>query len=113
MPESASNRRTQSRLAAAIRIRVQGIDSAGRAYADSTTALDVSRRGICFRVERELTVLSPVSVVIPGPGPRANVEPHFFTEATVVRSIQETADSYRVAVRLMGATLPMYSSENV
>jgi hypothetical protein len=42
----------------------------------------------------------------PGQGPS-----DFFAEAAVVRTMHEREELYRVGVRFMGATLPMYSAE--
>jgi len=35
----------------------------------------------------------------------------FFAKAMVVRCVKEDEEYYRVGVRFMGATLPIYSSE--
>jgi len=111
--EPSENKRSQRRIEAAIAIRVQGVDSAGLAYDDTTTALEVSRRGLSFLTKRNLAVFATLTVVIPGRGPVRPAEgpSDFFAEATVVRSTKEDEEFYRVGVRFMGATLPMYSSE--
>jgi hypothetical protein len=111
--EPSENKRSQRRIEAAIAIRVQGVDLAGLAYDDTTTALEVSRRGLSFLTKRNLAVFATLTVVIPGRGPVRPAEgpSDFFAEATVVRSTKEDEEFYRVGVRFMGATLPMYSSE--
>jgi hypothetical protein len=107
------DKRSQHRVEAAIAIRVHGVDSAGHTYDDFTTALEVSRRGLSFLTKHKLEVPANLTVLIPGRGPvRAGDGPtDFFTEATVVRSIKEDENFFRVAVRFMGATLTMYCSE--
>jgi hypothetical protein len=113
MEPSSENKRSQRRVEAAIPIRVRGLDSAGLEYDDATTAVEVSRRGLSFLTKRELAIFASLTVVIPGRGPmRPNAGPtDFFTEATVVRSTKQDEEFYRVGVRFIGATLPMYSSE--
>jgi hypothetical protein len=113
METSSEDKRSQHRVEAAIAIRVHGVDSAGQMYDDTTTAIEVSRRGLSFLTKHELGVFSNLTVLIPGRGPvRAGDGPtDFFTEATVVRSVKEDEDLFRVAVRFMGATLTMYCSE--
>ena len=113
MEPSNEDKRSQRRVEAAIPIQVRGLDTMGEEYDDSTTALEVSRRGLSFLTKRELAVFATLTVVIPGRGPlRSDEGPtDFFTEATVVRNVKEDEESYRVSVRFMGATLPMYSSE--
>ena len=115
MEPSDDNKRSQRRVEAAIAIRVQGVDSAGMTYDEGATALEVSRRGLSFLTKRELAVFATLTVVIPGRGPvRPEEGPSdFFTEATVVRSVKEDEEFYRVGVRFMGATLPMYSAEGI
>jgi hypothetical protein len=100
---------------AAIPIQVRGLDVAGQEYDDSTTAVEVSRRGLSFLTKRELPILATLTVVIPGRGQLRPDEDSavFFAEATVVRSIKEDEEFYRVGVRFRGATLPMYSSERI
>ena len=112
MQPVSENKRSQRRVEAAIAIQVQGVDSAGQPYDDATVALEVSRRGLSFLTKRELALFATLTVVIPGRGPmRPDEGPtDFFTEATVVRSDKEDEEFYRVGVRFMGATLPMYSS---
>jgi hypothetical protein len=113
METSHENKRSQRRVEAAIPIQVRGLDVAGVEYDDSTTALEVSRRGLSFLTRHELALFAPLTVVIPGRGPmRPEDGPSdFFAEAAVVRSVKEDEEFYCVAVRFMGATLPMYSSE--
>jgi hypothetical protein len=113
MEPSSGNKRSQIRVEAAIPILVQGVDSAGQAYNEEATALEVSRRGLSFLTKHELPVFATLTVVIPGRGPMRPGEGHsdFFAEATVVRSLKEDEEFFRIGVRFMGATLPMYSSE--
>ena len=107
--------RIQRRVEAAIAIRVQGLDCSGHAYDDATTAVEVSRRGLSFLTRHSLAVLAALTIVIPGRGPMRPSEgvTDFFTEASVVRIIKEDDGFYRVAVRFVGATLPMYSAERL
>ena len=113
MEPSSENKRSQRRVEAAIPIRVRGLDAKGEEYDDSTTALEVSRRGLSFLTKRELALFATLTVVIPGRGPvRPGEGPtDFFAEATVTRTAKEDEETYCVGVRFMGATLPMYSSE--
>jgi len=113
MNDSYADKRSQRRVEAAIPIQVRGMDAVGQEYDDSTNAIEVSRRGLTFLTKRELSVMASLTVVIPGRGPvRPEEGPtDFFTEATVVRSVKEDEEFYCVAVRFMGATLPMYSAE--
>ncbi|HXW15746.1 MAG TPA: PilZ domain-containing protein [Terriglobia bacterium] len=115
MEPPPEDKRVQRRVEAAIAIRVQGLDSSGQAYDDTTTAVEVSRRGLSFLTKHSLSIFATLTVVIPGRGPmRSNEGPtDFFTEATVVRSVKEDQEFYRVGVRFMGATLPMYSPEGL
>ena len=115
MEDSNQEKRSQHRVEAAIPIRVQGMDVAGQEYNDSTTALEVSRRGLSFLTKHNLAIFATLTVVIPGRGPaRPNEGPtDFFAEATVVRCVKEDGEFYCVGVRFRGATLPMYSSEGI
>ncbi|HMD85793.1 MAG TPA: PilZ domain-containing protein [Terriglobia bacterium] len=112
---SNENQRSQRRVEAAIPIRVRGLDASGQEYDDSTTALEVSRRGLSFLTRHELAIFANLTVVIPGLGPTRPDEgaTDFFTEATVVGSVKEDDEFYRVGVRFIGATLPMYSAEGI
>jgi hypothetical protein len=107
--------RIQRRVEAAIAIRVQGLDSSGHAYDDATTAVEVSRRGLSFLTRHSLAVLAALTIVIPGLGPMRTGEgfTDFFTEAIIVRITKEDDGFYRVGVRFVGATLPMYSAERL
>jgi hypothetical protein len=109
------NRRSQRRIEAAIAIRVHGVDTAGHAYDDATSAVEVSRRGLSFLSKRELALFATLTVIIPGRGPMRPAEgpTDFFTEAAVVRSTKEDEEFYRIGIRFMGATLPMYSAEGI
>ena len=114
MEPSREDKRSQRRVEAAIPIHVRGLDAVGMEYDDAITAVEVSRRGLSFLTRRDLPLFATLTVTIPGRGPmRPNEGPtDFFTEATVVRSVKEDEEFFRVGVRFMGATLPMYSSEN-
>jgi hypothetical protein len=108
-----AGRRIQRRVEVAIPIRVRGVDTHGNEFDDFTTALEVSRRGLSFLTRHEPAVLATLTVVIPGRGPmRPGQGPSdFFAEAAVVRTVHEKEELYRVGVRFVGATLPMYSAE--
>lgn len=107
------DKRSQRRVEAAIPIRVRGLDTHGNEFDDFTTALEVSRRGLSFFTRHELAVFANLTVLIPGRGPmRPGQGPNdFFAEAAVVRTVHEREELYRVGVRFMGASLPMYSAE--
>jgi len=113
MEPSKDRTRSQRRVEAAIPIQVRGLDVAGQEYDDSTTAVEVSRRGLSFLTKHDLALFATLTVVIPGRGPvRPDEGPtDFFAEATVVRTTREDDEFFRVGVRFMGATLPIYSSE--
>ena len=113
MQNLGTDKRSQRRVVAAIPIRVRGLDTHGNEFDDLTTALEVSRRGLSFLTRHELAVFANLTVVIPGLGPmRPGQGPSdFFVEAAVVRTVHEGEQLYRVSVRFMGATLPMYSAE--
>jgi hypothetical protein len=108
-----ADRRSQRRVEAAVRIRVRGQDKAGITYDDSTKAIEVSRRGLSFLTPHRLKASARLSVVIPGRGPARPGEgpSDFYTEAIVVRRVKGSDGFYRVGVRFIGATLPMYSAE--
>jgi hypothetical protein len=115
MDSAAQDKRSQRRVEAAVPIQVRGIDAEGNEYDDSTSAIEVSRRGLSFFTKRHIPAFASLSVVIPGRGPvRPDEGPtDFFTEATVIRSIKEDEDSYRISIRFMGATFLMYSAEAI
>jgi hypothetical protein len=112
MESSPQDRRSQKRIEAAIPLHVRGLDAKGEEFEEFTEAADISRRGVSFLTKRELTLFATLTVVIPGRGPTRPGEgaTDFFSTATVVR-LQKESDLYRVGVRFMGATLPMYSAE--
>ena len=105
-------RRAQRRVKAAIPIRIRGIDAQGTEFEDSAQTVEVSRRGLSFLTHRQLEPPATVTVVIPGRGPsRMGGGPvDFFSTAAVIRSLRQ-ADSYRLSLRFLGATLNTYSSE--
>ncbi len=107
------NQRMQRRVPVALPVRVSGRDKLGMEFDDSTEALDVSRRGLSFLTRRELGVLDKVNVILPGRGPSRPGEgpSDFYSEATVIRITPE-GDTFRVALRFMGATLAVYTSES-
>ncbi len=115
MEPSETNKRSQHRVETTIPIQVRGVDTAGLEFDDSTNAVEVSRRGLSFLTKRELAIFAVLTVTIPGRGPMRPGEgaSDFFTEATVVRSVKENEEHFRVGVRFMGATLPMYSAETI
>jgi len=105
-------RRAQRRLKTALPIWVRGVDAQGMEFEVSTETLEISRRGLSFLTELELKPLATVTVVIPGRGPRHAGEgpTDFFSTAAVV-GVRKEADSYRVSLRFIGATLTTYSAE--
>ena len=107
-----SERRAQRRVKTAIPIRVRGVDAHGKEFEESTETMEVSRRGLSFLTRRELMPLATVTVVIPGCGPSqpGKGPTDFFSTAAVVRILKE-AESYRVSLRFIGATLTIYSAE--
>ena len=115
MQKPDAQRRSQHRVEAAIPLQVRGVDVHGIEFEDSATALEVSRRGLSFLTQRELAIFATLTLLIHGLGPtRPGEGPgDFFTEAAVVRTLPEGEHLFRVSVRFMGATLPMYSAENI
>jgi hypothetical protein len=91
------------------------VDVHGIEFEDSAKALEVSRRGLSFLTQRELAVSATLTLLIPGRGPTLPGEGpgDFFAEAAVIRILPEKKRRYRVAVRFTGASLPMYSAENI
>jgi hypothetical protein len=96
-------------------MQVRGVDVHGIEFEESATAVEVSRRGLSFLTQRELAVSATLTLLIPGLGPTREGEgpSDFFTEGAVVRTRPEGKHRHRVAVRFTGATLPMYSAENI
>jgi len=115
MEPSGADKRSQRRVEASIPIEVKGVDALGMEYDDATTALEVSRRGLSFLSKRDLAVFASLTIIIPGRGPArpGAGASDFFTEATVVRTVKVDEEFYRISVRFIGATLPMYSAESV
>jgi len=95
-------------------LQVRGVDVEGQEFEEFSEALDVSRRGLSFLTRRQLPLFASVTLVIPGRGQAKPGEgpSDFFATAAVVR-VQKEGDLYRVALRFVGATLPVYSAENV
>jgi hypothetical protein len=112
MDESGSERRTQRRVEAAVSVQIRGVDARGEQFEESTEALEVSRRGLSFLTKHELPLFATLTVVIPGRGPARPTEgpTDFFTLASVCR-VRREVETYRVGIRFVGATLPMYSAE--
>jgi hypothetical protein len=109
---AGSERRAQRRLKTAIPIRVRGVDAQGTEFEVSTETVEVSRRGLSFLTELELKTPGTVTVEIPGRGPRhAGEGPTDFFSTAAVLSVLKEADSYRVILRFIGATLTTYSAE--
>jgi hypothetical protein len=95
----------------AIPIRVRGVDAKGTEFEELTQTVEISRRGLSFLTDRELKTPATITVVIPGRGPYAAGRPiDFFSTAAVVRILKE-AQSYRLSLRFIGATLNTYSAE--
>ncbi len=113
METAPEDKRSQRRVEAAVPIQVRGLDVEGHEYEDSTSAIEVSRRGLSYITKHNIPIFSSVSIVIPGRGPVRPDEgaTDFFTEATVIRIVKEDDDAYRISVRFMGATFLMYSAE--
>jgi len=104
-------RRAQRRVKAAIPIRIRGIDAQGTEFEDLVETLEVSRRGLSFLTHRQLELPATVTVVIPGRGPyHMGHGTDFLSTAAVIRCLKE-AESYRLSLRFLGATLNMYSAE--
>ena len=109
---AGSERRARRRLKTAIPIRVRGVDAQGTEFEVSAETVEVSRRGLSFLTEIELKTPATVTVVIPGRGPRhAGEGPTDFFSTAAVLSVLKEADSYRVILRFIGATLTTYSAE--
>jgi hypothetical protein len=115
MGSAAEDKRSQRRVESAVPILVRGLDAEGLEYNDSTSAIEVSRRGLSFLSKHNVPIFSTLSIVIPGRGPVRPDEgaTDFFTEATVIRIVKEDPDSYRISVRFVGATFLMYSAEAI
>ncbi len=103
----------QRRIQVALPVRISGRDRWGAEFDDLTEAQDVSRRGLSFITPRELNVLDKVNVIVLGRGPSRGGEgpTDFYAEATVVRITPE-GEAYQVALRFVGSTLPVYTSES-
>ena len=115
MDASNERQRVQRRLEAAVPIRVLGMDAGGGEFDEPATALEVSRRGLSFLSSHELPVLSTLTVAVPGlgAGRATGGSSDFSAEATVIRCAKDGEASYRVTIRFMGATLPLYSREGL
>ncbi len=117
MPDSLSGKgmgqRSQRRTESAVPVQIRGIDAHGVAFEDATEAIEVSRRGLSLMSKRNLPLLTAVTVVLPGRGPRRAGEgpTDFFSNASVVRIVKE-GELYHVGIRFIGATLTTYSSES-
>ena len=109
---AGSERRAQRRLKTAIPIWVRGVDARGTEFEESTETVEISRRGLSFLTDRELKIPATLTVLIPGRGPyHTGAGPiDFFSTAAVVRILKE-AESYRLSLRFIGATLNTYSAE--
>jgi len=108
---AGNERRAQRRVKTAIPIRVRGVDAKGMEFEVSTETVEISRRGLSFLTDRELKTPATLTVVIPGRGPYTGAGPiDFFSTAAVVRILKE-AESYRLSLRFIGATLNTYSAE--
>ena len=104
--------RSQRRTHAAVPVEIRGVDALGKAFEESTEAVEVSRRGLSLLTKRELPIYAPLTVVIPGRGPTRPEEgpTDFFANATVVRVTKE-GELNRVSIRFVGATLTTYTAE--
>jgi hypothetical protein len=108
----SSNQRIQRRTEAAVPVEIRGVDANGEAFADSTEAVEVSRRGLSLLTKRDLPLFTAVTVVLPNRGPKRPGEgpTDFFANAIVVRVVPE-GEMNRVGIRFVGATLTTYSAE--
>ena len=116
MPKSGPRgKRSQQRVESAVRIRIRGVDVYGLEFEEFATALEVSRRGFSFLTPRNLAISTPLTVLIPKRGPSRPSEgtSDFLAEATVIRTSQMNKPLHRVAARFRGASLPIYSAENL
>jgi len=113
MIDPASERRSQRRVEASLPVQIRGVDAQGVSFDEFTEALDVSRRGVSLLTKRDLPMFASLTIVIPGRGPvRPGEGPtDFFANATVVRVAKEDEETFRIGIRFIGATLPMYSAE--
>jgi hypothetical protein len=104
--------RSQRRTESAVPVQIRGTDGDGVAFEDFTEAVEVSRRGLSLLTKRNLPLLTSVTVVLPGRGPRRPGEgpSDFFSNASVVRVVKQD-EMYRVGIRFIGATLTTYSAE--
>jgi len=107
------NRRSQRRVEASVPIRVRGQDATGEEFEDCVAALEVSRRGLSFLTPHPLPLFSTLSIVIPGRGSLLATEEDFLAEAAVLRCVNTEEGLFRVGVRFIGATLPVYSPETL
>jgi hypothetical protein len=108
---AGTERRAQKRVKTAIPIRVRGVDAKGTEFEDLAQTVEISRRGLSFLTDRELKTPATLTVQIPGRGPyTAGRAIDFFSTAAVVRILKE-AQSYRLSLRFIGATLNTYSAE--
>jgi len=105
-------RRAQRRVKAALPIQVRGVDAQGTEFEDLAETVEVSRRGLSFLTRRQLIPAATVTIVIPGRGPyhTGGGPADFFSQAAVIRTLKE-AESYRLSLRFLGATLNTYSAE--
>jgi len=104
--------RSQRRTESAVPVQIRGTDEAGIPFEEFTEAIEVSRRGLSLLTKRNLPLLSSITVVLPGRGPRRPGEgpSDFYSNASVVRVVKQE-DMYRVGIRFIGATLTTYSAE--
>ena len=113
MKYASKDRRSQRRIAAAVPVRIRGLYAAGEAFEEATQASNVSRRGFCFLTRQVIRLHSMFTVVFPGLGPSRDGRKaaDFFARAIAV-SIRKHGKAHRIGMRLIGATLTIYSSEN-
>ena len=111
--EKSGGQRSQKRTESAVPLQLRGVDAEGVAFEEFTEAIEVSRRGLSLLSARNLPLFTPVTVVLPGRGPRRAGEgpADFFCNASVVRAVKE-GDLYHVGIRFIGATLTTYSAES-
>ena len=104
--------RRQRRIEAAVPVEIRGVNAQGEPFEESTTALNVSRRGVSILTKQELPLYASLTIVIPGRGPSRPGEgpSDFFATATVVR-VEKSGDRNLLGIRFVGATLTTYTAE--
>lgn len=109
---TSKDRRSQKRISAAVPVRIRGLDAEGESFEELTQATNISRRGLCLLTRRAIRLHSQLTVVFPGLGPpREGRGPTDLFARAIAVSIRKDGKTRRVGMRLIGATLTIYSSE--